>query len=581
MAGSRRLDDEIRRLRRRLHLTPNGPEIGRLVLAAATSLILLLACWSALGLPPLTWLVAPLPVANHLRDRAITNRRRRRDEERTALTVDLAGLDLAGAELPLADLRAKDLTSARLSQANLVGADLARTGLIGARLGRADLRYGSLEGSQCCDASFLRARLTETNLDGVDARGASFVGADLRDASLVGADLRRVRFDGADVRGADFTGARLAADALAGAMVDGATIRHDGHRSIPDAVPPTERWRTELSVASRRATLGIARPAAIGLAWSVAVAATALLVEASGGGLGDDLTEMASSDRAMSEQGSGTRVGLDDLFGGARTGAGSDRSAGRTEPGRTGDDPTSTAPRELDPAEVDAAAAGSGSAGSSDPADGSRSAGAAPGDPVAGGQRTGGPAPPGGIAGLGGVEPVSGAAQTGGSASPAISASSSGDPGSTTSPSSAAADGGGRDSSPTTTAPRSGAETTSPPGGDDDGDPVEAPGPVEATTPTVVGQVAVRLVRVLVGSDGGPSAATSSSSLGRSDPVLVVGEDGWEVSVAFGAVSVEVEPGDGVTSTWCRILVDDVERSFQAGLAGQTSTCVVDLDPAG
>ncbi|MEM9566463.1 MAG: pentapeptide repeat-containing protein, partial [Actinomycetota bacterium] len=497
MAGSRRADDDLRRFWRRLHLTPNGPELAELAVAGGVSLVLLGVSWFV-GLPWWSVPMAAFPVVSQVRSGVLVARRRRRDEDRTAPTVGLAGADLAGAELPLADLRAKDLASATLLEANLVGADLARTDLLGARLGRADLRYGSLEDAQCCDASFVRARLTEADLSGVDARGANFEGADLRLASLAGADLRRVRFAGADVRGADFTGARLAADALADAVVDDSTIRHDGRRSIAEAVSGSDRWRSELALVVRRRTLGIAGPAVVGLAWSAGLGATALMIEASGGGLGDDLTEMASSDPMAEVSSSERGGGLRDLFGGAGTGGGVGRASSATG-SSSADRAGSTIPPTVDPAETaagDDADDGDAATGGTAGADGSTPGAAAGGqgssansDAARGGTGDGTSSGADGP-GLVGFDPVPGAAQevTTGAGSGVGVATTTVPEGDGESGSGDEADRG----SPSTTAA---APTTGEPADDGPTEPGGPPALGEVTPPTVAAQATLRRVR--------------------------------------------------------------------------------------
>ncbi|MEL6984839.1 MAG: hypothetical protein AAFO29_20590, partial [Actinomycetota bacterium] len=80
---------------------------------------------------------------------------------------------------------------------------------------------------------------------------------------------------------------------------------------------------------------------------------------------------------------------------------------------------------------------------------------------------------------------------------------------------------------------------------------------------------------------GGASTVTSATSLGQVEPRSITGPAGWELMLPSGEVRVQVTPSDASAATACQILVDGAERSFQSGLAGQTSTCIVDLDPAG
>lgn len=541
MAGARRLEQDLRRARRWIDTTPRARGTVELLGAAlmAGVVVALLAVSADIGWWALV--IAALPVANQIRVQIEAGDRRRAG----------GGPDLASGSLADADL----------AEADLVAVDLRGVTVTGTRFGKADLRYGRLVGADCREASFYQATMFEADLRRVEARNANFERADLRHVRFDGANLLGARFRGADLRGADLTGAKLAADALAGAVVDGTTVLVDGSPGDPIRESAMARAWSTVGVVGAGVALGVARPALHGLAWAAIASGVVMAALSSGDGLGQELAIVTRSAPTLDELQPRAKPRLPAT---ASSNSSTDGAAGDVVRGGGGSSTPADLGELVDPESIDGdgqatgsspAAAGSGS-GSGDP---SADEDGAPGDRPD-------PAPP--------TEDTGGAAASAAGTGPEAGRSST-----STTPDEPTSD-------RTEPRPADGTETAAPPetrsgtetdrSGDDG--PLEL---TEAERPDPAGRSVVRQIRIVVASDGGPATVTAASSLGQLEPRTIDGPDGWELGLPSGEIRVQVVPSDGEVSTACQIQVDGVERSFQSSLAGQISTCLVDLDPVG
>lgn len=559
MAGTRRFADEVRWFSRWVHTTPRAIEATQLAVAVVLALVILGAVSVVSDIGRWGLLLAAVPLATQAWP-VVQSAGRRTEGTKDLPTGSLVGVDLTNADLSASDLRTRDLSDARLTSANLIGVDLAGASVAGARLRRADLSYGSLEGAACTKASFFRCRLVESDLRRVDARLAGFERADLRGADLVGANLLGAAFRGADVRGADFTGAKLAPDALADTVMDRTTILADGTAAERVGVPMLSRFVPPAGLALSGVLWSVARPAFHGLAWASLLTGAVVAVESSGGGLGDELAILTRTDPVVGVGSGGGQVrrvpSQEDT---SRSSAGSipdldDSSTSGSAAGETelvpppGSDPGGDEDDEGDTSETGSAGGGSDAAGTGAPGNG---AGNNP-------------------SGVTGVDLDSGSGLSEVTIGPdRAAAQTEEDPGEAVA-----------DDPPTSET----TETTQ--AGQPEPDPVDSTTSVpsqltEVEVPVTSVLAGLQRVQMVVSSQGGASTVTSASSLGQLEPRLVTGQDGWELTLPSGEVRVQVTPNDASVATACQILVDGAERSFQSGLAGQTSTCIVDLDPAG
>ncbi len=576
MAGARRFERNVRRVRRWAHTTRGALDAS----ALAGSIVLaglvfgLVAALTDIGIWGVA--IAALPLANQIRVQVEMGQRRRRGSgpdlppalsSALSSSSSLAGADLAGVDLSSRDLRHRRLTDADLTDADLTGtdlvaSDLSRATIVGARLGKADLSYGSLDGADLTRASLYGAILIEAALRRVDGRNANFERTDLRNASFDGANLLGARFRGADVRGADFTGAKLAADALADATLDATTVLADGSSGDPIEDSAAVQIRSTMAVALSGLALAMARPALQGLLVAGLGTGTVMAAQSSGGGLGHELAIVTAADRD-----------LDDLVPRAKprlpaTGAANsstDGAVGDVAIGRENSTPVELgeliAPAGIGDEDRDSTSGGGAETGGV-PRPGADDTGAEP-DADPGPTEEATPSPPGGVD----AAPETSAAQTVGDGSP-------GDEGSTTT---------GPDRSGQPDPSDRGAE----PGAQEDDESAEpsdeptdgSAGLTEVEPVVPPGQAVVRRIRIVVGSEGGEATVTAASSLGQLEPRTIDGPDGWELGLASGEIRVEVAPSTEAVSTACQIQVDGTERSFQSSLVGRTAICIVDLDP--
>lgn len=565
MAGARRLEQDVRRIRRWAHTTRGALDASALVGAIAVAGLVFGTVTVLTDIGVWGVAIAALPLANQIRVKVEAGDRRRRGSgsdptASSSLTgADLAEADLSGRNLRHRRLADLDLTDADLTGADLVAADLSRATMDGARLGKADLSYGCLDGAECASASLYGATMVEATLRRVEARNANFERTDLRNASLRGANLLGARFRGADVRGADFTGAKLAADALADATVDATTVLADGSTGDPIEDSAVSQLRSMVAVVLSGLALAVARPALHGLLVAALGTGTVMAAQSSGGGLGQELAIVTAADRD-----------LDDLVPRAKPRLSASGTANSSTDGAVGD--VATGREDSTPAELGELVAleGFGNDERSSTSDGAAETGGAPrpsGDDT-GDEADTDPAPTedASSSGVRAADPVpgAGAAQTAG-------------------------DGSTGDGSTTTVPDRSdqagqpvddGAESTVPP--DDEADENSDGTPELTETDPLVppGQATARQIRIIVASEGGEATVTAASSLGQLEPRTIDGPDGWELGLPSGEIRVEVAPNAEAVSTACRIQVDGIERSFQSSLAGQTAICIVDLDPA-
>lgn len=552
MARTPRFADEVGRFNRWVHTTPRATEATQLTVAVILALLILGAISLVTDIGRWGLVLAALPLAAQGWQLIQATNDRRSDGPTDLPAGSLAGADLTGADLAGRDLSRRDLSDARLTSADLVGADLSGASVADARLRRVDLSYGSLEGADCTKASFFHGRLVETDLRRVDARRAGFERADLRGAHLMGANLLGAAFSGADVRGADFTGAKLAPDALTDAVVDDTTILADGTAADPVGVSLFARLVPSAGLLLTGALWSVARPAFHGLAWASLLTGAVVAVETSGGGLGDELAIMTRTEPVVVGGGLGggdvRRAPSQQASSGASTGTLPDLDDIDTSGSSSGDTELVPPPGTDPDDDADADGGTSDAIGTATGDDATTGSGAADRD-LDGGS----------ILSEAGTVPGQAAAQ----ADPGTSTPDADDP------------------TPATTATTAPAQPEEP-----ELDPADSTTSVpaeltEVEVPVTSALAGLRQVRMVVSSDGGASTVTSASSLGQLEPRVVDGQDGWELPLPSGQVQLLVTPNGAEVATACQILVDGVERSFQSGLAGQTSTCAVDLDPVG
>lgn len=443
--------------------------------------------------------------------------RQRRGDEKRRLSMDT----LEGADLTGVELPASYLRNRNLSEARLVQANLVKADLSGAVLAGTRLGGADLSYGQLSDAWCHDTSFYRARLVEIDLRGA-----DARDASFEEADLRH-----ADLRDADLLGARFRGADVRGADFTGAKL-------APDALAGATVDGTTV-LQSGRAAAPLALPLFEGwragldgglrrvgwttmrpVAWGLGVAVAVGAVVATDlpdGGLAGQVSEAFGSD-PMTRPRPATG-----------SGAGIDRVGGFGPwPSEAGSDASGISDDGiLSPVEP-------GSDGSGPPEAGEASGEL--GEAGAPAQRTA-------------VEAWVPAAGT--DLDPVPGTDPAPDPGS-----GPALDTGNRPS--TTIAPLT-----------------------EEPTASVFAPPAVHRVELMLVSEGGPSTVTTTSALGRSDPQVFTGRQGWALNLPSGTLDIELVPGDGTTTTSCRIVVDGIEMSFQAGFAGQLTHCTVDLDPSG